>query len=628
MEAARTSWGKEPPCSHARLTSSAWPPQQPPQPPSRSPWPPPVWPPARRRPTAPAAGPAPRPPPPSPPWRRHRPAPRPASSVSRPAASSTPASPEGARPQRADVHRRRAVRQPGRQPRRVQHPLQRRRVQINLGAISYSRGKGWVKAWAAGTTEPLASLVNYDTTGPIANMVTIPVKLERPLRPADRLQGPPLRRHRRLLRQAALRRGPVPRLRLQRHLLRRGLDEPGRHGLLHGDLRPQRPHLRRGHQRHRLRDDPRRLRRRGLLQRDLNTVDREGHQRLQHARPTPTSPSASPAETASAQGGRCRGIRAPCRVPLRAAALGKSPTQSPHRRPPRPTLSAARSLSHRPSNEGAWNARTTTTCHEVLRRRSRCSRPCPHHRWRRSRRRRGVRRARQRSLAATSPPAAAPPPAPGSGLRLIGVAPGRIIATRVPGSAQRQRRTIAAFAPSPPRGSRGLRHPPRHPRALQINLGAPRTPAGRRAGSRAGPPGTTEPLASLVNYPTGPISNMVTIPVNASESTSTSGRSQGPDLRRHRRVLRQAALRLDQQDGTVYAASLRPGLRDADQCRAVPADLRPYVRAASPRRDFTWSPASTSPPTWAPRRREHRPRRDRRSGRPFADSYFPLSLTC
>ena len=48
-------------------------------------------------------------------------------------------------------------------------------VMINLGALSYSGGKGWVKGWATGAAEPLASLVNYDTTGPVANMVAVPV---------------------------------------------------------------------------------------------------------------------------------------------------------------------------------------------------------------------------------------------------------------------------------------------------------------------------------------------------------------------------------------------------------------------------------------------------------------------
>ncbi len=48
-------------------------------------------------------------------------------------------------------------------------------VQVNLGALSYSGGAGWVKGWASGTTEPLASLVNDDRTGPVANMVTLPV---------------------------------------------------------------------------------------------------------------------------------------------------------------------------------------------------------------------------------------------------------------------------------------------------------------------------------------------------------------------------------------------------------------------------------------------------------------------
>jgi len=48
-------------------------------------------------------------------------------------------------------------------------------VELNLGAIAAAGQDGWVKAWPTGTTEPLASLVNFPTTEPIANMVTVPV---------------------------------------------------------------------------------------------------------------------------------------------------------------------------------------------------------------------------------------------------------------------------------------------------------------------------------------------------------------------------------------------------------------------------------------------------------------------
>ncbi len=48
-------------------------------------------------------------------------------------------------------------------------------VQVNLGAIAAGGAKGWAKAWAAGTTEPLASIINYPADAPISNMVTIPV---------------------------------------------------------------------------------------------------------------------------------------------------------------------------------------------------------------------------------------------------------------------------------------------------------------------------------------------------------------------------------------------------------------------------------------------------------------------
>jgi len=48
-------------------------------------------------------------------------------------------------------------------------------VQLNLGAISKYRSTSNFKGWAAGTAEPLASMVNFDPSGPVANMVTMPV---------------------------------------------------------------------------------------------------------------------------------------------------------------------------------------------------------------------------------------------------------------------------------------------------------------------------------------------------------------------------------------------------------------------------------------------------------------------
>lgn len=48
-------------------------------------------------------------------------------------------------------------------------------VQLNLGAISQNGKTSDIKGWAAGTAEPTASLVNYNPSGPVANMVTMPV---------------------------------------------------------------------------------------------------------------------------------------------------------------------------------------------------------------------------------------------------------------------------------------------------------------------------------------------------------------------------------------------------------------------------------------------------------------------
>ncbi|QIM20058.1 hypothetical protein G7075_01065 [Phycicoccus sp. HDW14] len=48
-------------------------------------------------------------------------------------------------------------------------------VQLNLGAISRNGSTSDLKGWATGTAEPLASLVNFNPSGPVANMVTMPV---------------------------------------------------------------------------------------------------------------------------------------------------------------------------------------------------------------------------------------------------------------------------------------------------------------------------------------------------------------------------------------------------------------------------------------------------------------------
>ncbi len=48
-------------------------------------------------------------------------------------------------------------------------------VQLNLGAISQKSSVSDVKGWALGNAQPLASMVNYNPAGPVANMVTMPV---------------------------------------------------------------------------------------------------------------------------------------------------------------------------------------------------------------------------------------------------------------------------------------------------------------------------------------------------------------------------------------------------------------------------------------------------------------------
>ncbi len=48
-------------------------------------------------------------------------------------------------------------------------------VQLNLGAISQNGKTSDIRGWATGTAEPTASLVNYNPSGPVANMVTVPL---------------------------------------------------------------------------------------------------------------------------------------------------------------------------------------------------------------------------------------------------------------------------------------------------------------------------------------------------------------------------------------------------------------------------------------------------------------------
>ena len=48
-------------------------------------------------------------------------------------------------------------------------------VQLNLGAISQNGKTSDVRGWATGTSEPTASMLNYNPAGPVANMVTMPL---------------------------------------------------------------------------------------------------------------------------------------------------------------------------------------------------------------------------------------------------------------------------------------------------------------------------------------------------------------------------------------------------------------------------------------------------------------------
>jgi hypothetical protein len=48
-------------------------------------------------------------------------------------------------------------------------------VQLNIGAISQNNKTSDIRGWATGAPEPTASLVNYNPSGPVANMVTVPL---------------------------------------------------------------------------------------------------------------------------------------------------------------------------------------------------------------------------------------------------------------------------------------------------------------------------------------------------------------------------------------------------------------------------------------------------------------------
>jgi hypothetical protein len=48
-------------------------------------------------------------------------------------------------------------------------------IQVNIIAVSQARTTGLVKGWATGAAEPNALLLQYDPSGPVANMVTVPL---------------------------------------------------------------------------------------------------------------------------------------------------------------------------------------------------------------------------------------------------------------------------------------------------------------------------------------------------------------------------------------------------------------------------------------------------------------------
>jgi len=59
-------------------------------------------------------------------------------------------------------------------------PSYAKALSINIGAISQGGSSGYVKGYPFGTAEPLASLVNFDKSGAVANMVNLPVTAGNP----------------------------------------------------------------------------------------------------------------------------------------------------------------------------------------------------------------------------------------------------------------------------------------------------------------------------------------------------------------------------------------------------------------------------------------------------------------
>ncbi len=111
---------------------------------------------------------------------------------------------------------------------------------------------------------------------------------------------------------------------------------------------------------------------------------------------------------------------------------------------------------------------------------------------------------------------AAPAMAPGSDLQFISVTPCRIIDTRKAGGALHGTRTYSASLASyaAQGGFAGTCNIPDIAMAVQLNLGA--ISLGNTSDLKGWAAGEPQPLASMVNYnPSGPIANMVTMPVNA-----------------------------------------------------------------------------------------------------------------
>ncbi|MEP7333267.1 MAG: hypothetical protein ABI692_14385 [Terracoccus sp.] len=59
-------------------------------------------------------------------------------------------------------------------------PAYAKALAINVGAISSGGSAGYVKGYAYGAAVPAASLVNFDKSGPVANMVTLEIRAGNP----------------------------------------------------------------------------------------------------------------------------------------------------------------------------------------------------------------------------------------------------------------------------------------------------------------------------------------------------------------------------------------------------------------------------------------------------------------